>query len=84
MPSARKNIVGLVVRKRRIALSLDQDELAARLGRLGWHTSENVLSKIETGYRCVSDEEVVFLARALRVPIEDLFPVSAPRNRRGV
>jgi transcriptional regulator with XRE-family HTH domain len=76
MSAARKNIVGLTVREKRRALGIDQDELAARLGRIGWETSENVLSKIEAGYRRVSDEEIVFLARALRVNIGDLFPAS--------
>lgn len=76
MSAARKNTVGLAVREKRLALGLDQDELAARLGRIGWTTSENVLSKIEAGFRRVSDEEVVFLAIALRVPISDLFPTS--------
>lgn len=76
MSAARKNIVGLAVREKRHALDLDQDELAARLGRIGWTTSENVLSKIEAGFRRVSDEEVVFLALALRVSISDLFPAA--------
>lgn len=66
-------------------MGIDQDDLAARLGRIGWITSENVLSKIEAGFRRVSDEEVVYLAQALRVPIPDLFPSSAKiRHRQKV
>lgn len=76
MSAARKNIVGLAVQEKRHALGIDQDELAARLGRIGWITSENVLSKIEAGFRRVSDEEVVLLAMALRVSVSDLFPAS--------
>ncbi len=76
MFAARKNIVGLAVQEKRHALGIDQDELAARLGRIGWTTSENVLSKIEAGFRRVSDEEVVLLAMALRVSVSDLFPAS--------
>jgi transcriptional regulator with XRE-family HTH domain len=56
---------------------LDQDELAARLTRLGWNCSENTVSKIEAGYRRVIDEEVALIARALGVQPGDLFPSGA-------
>ncbi len=68
------NIVGPQVRKLRYGQGLTQEQLAARLCRTGWDISRQTLSKIEAQLRCVSDDELVFLARALRVRIGDLFP----------
>ena len=56
---------------------LSQDALAARCARLGWDISENGIAKIETQVRCVTDAELFKLARALRVKLVELAPVSA-------
>ena len=48
--------------------------LAARCGALGWDVGENTVTKIETGVRCVTDNELIFLAEALRVKLRDFFP----------
>lgn len=74
LTAKKKNIVGVQIREVRRSLHLDQDELAARLARLGWDCSENLISKIEAGYRRVIDEEIVLIARALGVPPSDLLP----------
>lgn len=70
----KKNIIGPKIQRYRRSLDLDQDELAARLTRLGWDCSENIVSKIEAGYRRVIDEEIALIARALGVQPGDLFP----------
>jgi len=44
-----------------------------RAGRLD--IGENTISKIEAQVRCVTDSEIVFLARALKVREQELFPL---------
>lgn len=61
--------MGFRVRSARLALkpSLTQDELSARLARIGSVLDRSAVAKIETGKRKVSDLEVVALCRVLRV-----------------
>jgi transcriptional regulator with XRE-family HTH domain len=68
------NIIGAKVRKLRYDSGLTQELLAARCGVLGWRLSRGTLAKIEAGVRCVSDAELWLLAKALRCPMERLFP----------
>ena len=51
--------------------------LAARCTHVGWDIAENTISKIEARVRCVTDSEIVFLAQALKVREQELFPVPA-------
>ena len=71
---AAKNIVGSQVRKIRYSRGLTQEALAASCQRLEFDLSRGTLSKIEAGLRCVTDKELIALARALKVPIQALFP----------
>lgn len=48
--------------------------LTARCNRLGWDIGENIIAKIEAQYRCVSDLEIVLLAKALGVRLHEVFP----------
>lgn len=52
--------------------------LAARCGLLGWDASENVVTKIETQVRCVTDVELACLAKALDADTAELLP---PREK---
>ena len=70
--TAKQNIIGPQVRALRIAQKLTQSELAARIGALGWDISENTVTKIETSIRCVTDEELVKIARALKTKLKIL------------
>jgi transcriptional regulator with XRE-family HTH domain len=65
----RKNIVGAYVRKARqnARPPVTQIELIARLQVLGVIIEQPALSKIERGYRPVTDSEVVALSKALKV-----------------
>ena len=54
--------------------------LAARCGRLGWDIGENVVTKIETHIRCVTDVEFLCLTKALGVSPERLFPPTEQVN----
>lgn len=69
-----QNAVGSTIRAARIKAGLRQDDLSARCGVLGWHVSRGTIAKIEAQVRCVSDAELYILAKALRVPIELLYP----------
>ena len=69
---AKKNIIGPQVRALRVAQELTQGALAARCGALGWDITENTVTKIETQLRCVTDRELVLIARALRTKLRDL------------
>ena len=72
--AAAQNVVGPVVRKLRYQRGMTQAMLTARCCRVGWDVGENTIAKIEARIRCVTDGEIVFLARALRVPIQEIFP----------
>ena len=76
MKPVAKNIVGREVARLRTERSLSQAELAASAQRTGWDISRETLAKIESGIRCVSDIEVVYLAKVFKIPLNDLFPPS--------
>jgi transcriptional regulator with XRE-family HTH domain len=69
-----QNIVGPRIRQLRNARGWSQEVLSARLGVAGLDVSRGTLSKIEAQIRCVTDAELVFLAKTLGVNLEELFP----------
>ena len=69
-----RNVVGAQVRALRRAQRLMQKDFCARCQTAGFDLSRESLAKIESGFRVVSDAEVVLLAWALRVPLLTLFP----------
>jgi transcriptional regulator with XRE-family HTH domain len=71
-----KNMVGPQVKKFRLRKGLTRPELARRCAELGWAASQWTLSRIEARSRPVADFEVLLLARALEVPLGDLWPTS--------
>ena len=71
-----QNLIGPVVRKIRYQRGMTQAVLTARCNRVGWDVGENSIAKIEAQIRCVTDKEIVFLAKALGVKIQDFFPES--------
>lgn len=80
-----KNIIGPIVRRRRMAMALSQDALAARCQRMGWALSRATLSKIEARLRRVSDGEVALLAHALDCSTAVFFPpLTSPRDFAAV
>ena len=68
------NVTGRQIAKVRTAKGLSQHWLAGKCQRAGWDISRGTLSKIESGVRCVSDSELLLLAKALDVSVSDLFP----------
>jgi transcriptional regulator with XRE-family HTH domain len=67
------NIVGIKVKEQRESLGWSQEQLVARCNLIGWNISRSTLAKIESKVRRVTDTEIVFLSRALKVNIELLF-----------
>jgi hypothetical protein len=53
--------------------------LAAGCQRLGWDVGRDIIARIEARVRLVTDSELLFLARALDVPVEELFPPATPK-----
>jgi transcriptional regulator with XRE-family HTH domain len=70
-----RNIIGERVRlaRKRAKPSITQADLAARLQIQGLHIERVTISKIETGYRHVTDVEAAAIAKALGVTITWLF-----------
>jgi hypothetical protein len=79
---ALQNLVGPTVRKLRYERGWTQAILTACCARAGWDTHHSTIGKIEAQYRCVTDKELIFLARALEVKIQDLFPVD-PKSKKA-
>ena len=50
--------------------------MAARCQVAGWDTSRATLSKVDAGLRRVTDAEVYFLAKVLKVPLDELYPLA--------
>ena len=67
------NIIGPRVRAIRESKNLTQEELAAQCNLLKWDISRGTLAKIESRVRRVTDEEILLLARALKVSVNDLY-----------
>lgn len=68
------NIIGKQVSRLRNQQGLSQDQLSAKYQRVGLDISRGTLAKIEAGIRCVSDQEILLLAKALEVSVAELFP----------
>ncbi|MDB6016333.1 MAG: DNA-binding protein [Pedosphaera sp.] len=72
---ALQNIIGPVVRRIRYQRGWTQAMLTARCAQAGWDVHESTIGKIEAQYRCVTDREIVVLAQALGIKVQDLFPI---------
>jgi transcriptional regulator with XRE-family HTH domain len=83
------NVIGPKIRQLRDHHGLTQDQVAAKCQMLGLDLTRGTLAKIESRVRSVSDHEIPFLARALGVTVEALFPKKLmplerkPRNPGG-
>jgi transcriptional regulator with XRE-family HTH domain len=75
-----QNIVGPQIRKLRYQQGLTQEMFAARCSILGWDLSRGTLSKIEAQLRCVTDAELVMLAKVLKVEVIAVLPPKRART----
>ena len=78
------NIVGPQIRKRRVQLDLTQEELATRCQLHGLDISRGTLSQIEAQLRCVTNDELLALARILKVSTNSLFPAGLKKSKKGL
>lgn len=69
----KKNAVGPRIQALRDRHGLSQAELAERLCVLGWQINVGVISEIESQRRPLNDAEVLLLADALAVDLNDVF-----------
>jgi transcriptional regulator with XRE-family HTH domain len=67
-----KNAVGPQLMKLRNLLGLSQAQLATRFQVAGWDVSRDIIARIELQTRCVTDIELIDLARILRVSVDSL------------
>ena len=68
------NLIGPNVRKQRNHRNWTQEVLAQKLQLSGWDITRASLAKLEAQVRRVSDGEVLFLAKVLKVSTDALFP----------
>lgn len=67
-----KNIIGAKVVVIRKAKGIKQKDFLAKLQTMGMDISATSLSRLEGQYRLVQDFEVVIVAKALDIPVEEL------------
>jgi DNA-binding XRE family transcriptional regulator len=83
MATKQKNLVGPQLRRMRVAVGMSQATLAAACQRRGWDVGRDAIAKIEGGTRCVTDIELLELAKAFRCPLGDLFSARVQALVRG-
>lgn len=71
-PTGDKNIIGTKVAAIRKERHIKQKDFLARLQTLGMDISATSLSRLEGQHRLVQDYELVMIAEALEIPIEEL------------
>ena len=68
------NLIGKQVSEARNNLGLSQAALAAKCQRMGWDLSRDVLARIESGVRGITDKEMAIFSDVLGVPVQELLP----------
>lgn len=69
------NVIGPQVRRLRSAKEWSQNDLSIKLQILGMENATRVkVAKIESRLVWIADEDLIYLARALGVTIEQLYP----------
>lgn len=70
-----RNVIGPEIRRLRSRREMSQNDLAIKLQILGMEeATRGKVSKIEARRVCVSDDDLMFIARALGVGLEELYP----------
>lgn len=81
MPSRLLNVIGPQLRRLRSDRSWSQPDFAAECQRKGWDVGRDTIANIEGQRRWVADFELMFLARVLDVPVQDLLPEKSRASR---
>lgn len=69
----KKNVVGDNVRLYRVKCQLTQQELASKMQTLGVNMDQQMISRIESNDRIVTDYELACLCHILKVQPQDLW-----------
>ena len=80
----RRNAIGGQIQRLREKALLTQQDFAARCQIAGFEIGRETISQIERHVRGVSDLEMILMARALRVNIEELIPLQLPKWRKDL
>ena len=70
--SKPKNLIGKKLLALRTARNLSQRDFAAKLQLMGYDIDRNVICRIETDKRRVTDKELVVFCKIFRVSAEEL------------
>ena len=73
--TGKNNMCGGNIAKYRKALKLSQREFADRLQLLGLDIEKNAVQRMESGQRFITDIELVYLAKALDVSLDELIVI---------
>jgi transcriptional regulator with XRE-family HTH domain len=74
----KRNVIGPNIKKVREKKNLTQSQLAAKLEVLGFQIDWSGISKIERQRRGLNDVEIILIAEALQVKVDDLLPLERP------
>lgn len=75
MQTTTRNLIGPQLRRLRSLKDWSRNELATKLQLLGLgNATPSRVYKIEIRSACVTDDELIFLARALNVSTDELYP----------
>lgn len=66
------NTLGKELRRLRREVGITQDQLAARLQIEGWMVRQDVITRIESAKRGISDTELLLILRALKRKLSDI------------
>ena len=66
-----RNILGPGIRRIREERGWSQDDLARRLQLAGWDVDRTLIARIELRTRCITDMELLLLAKILGVKLDD-------------
>ena len=80
----KMNIVGKKVRELRKKKKMSQQALSDKLELMAIYICRGSVSRIEDGQRTVTDMELYGLAKALDVPMEELFETDAVDSLKTV
>lgn len=72
LSNGRNNVCGEQIAKHRKLMKKSQRELAEDLQRLGLDVDKNAVQRIEAGKRFVTDIELVYINKALKLSYEEL------------
>ena len=72
-PNAKRYIqIGLKIAYYRKLNEMSQEQLAAKIQLNGLNITQKAISRMETGARVVADYELIYLAQALKITVDEL------------